>query len=97
MHLLPHSIRASFCTLSVSHMYDIGPPKFLNWCSCLFADEEGEDILWLLVEWDDHRLSIIPAGWLKELQVPNSSTTSGLKVPFNVTSYWGKKAANFIQ
>ena len=49
-------------------------------------------MLWLLVEWDDHQLSIIPAGWLKEPQVPNSSTTCGLKVPFNGTSYWGKNA-----
>ena len=55
-------------------------------------------MLWLLVEWDDLRLSIIPAGWLKEPLIPaNSSAVSGLKVPFMGLSYWGKKAGKLYK
>ena len=91
------SIRASSCTRRLSHLYDFDRQNF-KLLQLPIADEEGEEMLWLLVEWDDLRLSIIPAGWLKEPLIPaNSSALSGLKVPFTGSSYWGKKAGKLYK
>ena len=91
------SIRASSCTRRLSHLYDFHHQNF-KLLQLPIADEEGEEMLWLLVEWDDLRVSIIPAGWLKEPLIPaNSSAISGLKVPFMGLSYWGKKAGKLYK